>query len=147
MDIKSIRMTLTGGHKGKTTTLNDCQFINGIRDITASEKDIRGIVRYFTRCYHVEVGPIPEDSDIDEPEISEPDDSDPTEVEEPEPVVGPGVPNSRQAAIIAAINNIDKENWVDEAYPRPRVADVRELCKDASIRCEEIVEVMEKWLS
>lgn len=142
MNIKSIRMTLTGGLEGKTIKLGDLQFINGIIDIVASESDVRGLVKYYTTCYHVEVGPIPEAPEIEEPEgvLEEPEEAEP-EVEEQSP------PNDRQAAIIAAVNSIDKENWVDEAYPRPRVSDVRELCKDASIRCEEIVEVMEKWLS
>ena len=61
----------------------------------------------------------------------------------------PEEPNPRQADIIAAVNGIEKEEWVDlkAKTPRPRVKDVSVLMEDPTVTKAEIVEVIEKWLS
>jgi hypothetical protein len=56
-------------------------------------------------------------------------------------------PNERQAAIIAAINGVEKKDWVDKhATAHPKVKDVQTLMEDPTVNKAEIVEVIETWL-
>jgi hypothetical protein len=94
---------------------------------------------------------------VEEPVVEEPDneairvdDSDvisDKEIEEKEDA--PEEPNPRQADIIAAVNGIEKTEWVDQnaKTPRPRVKDVSVLMEDPTVTVAEIIEVIEKWLS
>jgi hypothetical protein len=61
----------------------------------------------------------------------------------------PEQPNKRQQDIIAAVNGVDKEDYVDltAKTPRPKVKDVQMLMEDPTVNKNEIVEVIEKWLS
>jgi hypothetical protein len=63
-------------------------------------------------------------------------------------VVDANLPNARQQAIIAAVNQIDKESWIEQdTNPHPKVADVASIMDDPTVTKDEIVEVIEKWLS
>lgn len=150
----TIRMTLTGALEGKTKLLNRHQFINGLSDFTGQKEEIEGVTRYFTRSYQVKISK-PGDAEVVEPDpaleaVKEDDDvlgleEKKKEVEEENKIVDP---NARQQEIIAAINGIDREEWVDKhSTPRPKVKDVSMLMEDPTVSKVEIVEVIEKWLS
>lgn len=152
----SIRMTLTGALKGKTKLLNRHQFVEGVALFTGSELQVAGVTKYFTRSYQVKVTKVKAKAAVEEVEVETTqrvDDSDVLadeqieEIEEQE--TDPQEPNARQAEIIAAVNCIDKDQWVDQQAktPRPRVKDVQTLMEDPTIVVAEIVEVIEEWLS
>lgn len=153
----TIRMTLTGALKGETVVLNGYQFIKGICDFTDSQDAIQGVTTYFTRSYQVEITKPKAKAKDEEPEPN----SDPTTEavgEDDEILALEGgeedplkdnieEPNRRQAEIIAAVNQIDSDGWVDKhTTARPRVKDVAELMKDPTVTKREIVEVIKTWL-
>lgn len=148
----TIRMTLTSGLKGKTIVLNEHQFTDGICDFTGEPTAVAGISTYFTRSYQVKIS-TPE---ADEVEIEVEDDNealreDDTVLgleEEDKEIIEYDEPNDRQAAIIATVNGINQEDWVDKhSTPHPKVKDVAERMDDPTVKKAEIVEVVEKWLS
>lgn len=143
---KKIRMTLTGPFKGVTKLFGRYQFIKGICDFIGNEDQVANVAKYFTRSYRVKVKDITSkiDDPVDDPEA---DDSGVVGDEQIQDV--PEEPNPRQADIIAAVNGIEKEEWVDlkAKTPRPRVKDVSVLMEDPTVTKAEIVEVIEKWLS
>ena len=155
----TIRMTLTGALEGKTKLLNRHQFINGISEFTGNAIQIEGVTKYFTRSYQVEVNEV-KAGKVEEPVVEEPDneaarvdDSDVVsdkEIEEiEESKTDPVQPNPRQADIIAAVNGIEKTEWVDKKAktPRPKVKDVSILMEDPTVTKSEIIEVIQIWLS
>lgn len=154
----SIRMTLTGALKGKTKLLNRHQFVKGVALFTGSELQVEGVTKYFTRSYQVKVAQVKAKAAVEEDETEDNeavrvDDSDVLtdeqieEVEEQE--TDPQEPNARQAEIIAAVNCIEKDQWVDlqAKTPYPRVKEIAELTGDPTIKKAEIVEVIKTWLS
>lgn len=151
---KKIRMTLTGPFKGVTKLFGRYQFIKGICDFIGNEDQVANVAKYFTRSYQVKVKDITgkvdkpvDDKPVDDPEAARVDNSDVVGDEQIQDV--PEEPNPRQADIIAAVNGIEKEEWVDlkAKTPRPRVKDVSVLMEDPTVTKAEIVEVIEKWLS
>lgn len=151
----TIRMTLTGPLKGVTKLLNRHQFIKGVAVFTGPALAVEGVTKYFTRSYQVKV--TTGKPKVEEPVVEEPDDEavrvDDSDVISDEEIKereeGPKEPNARQAAIIAAVNGIEKTEWVDQnaKTPRPRVKDVSVLMEDPTVTVSEIVEVIETWLS
>lgn len=130
MNLQTMRMTLTGPFTGKTCELNGYQFKNGVCDVVEQPENVGNIVKYFQRCYQVNVS-------IPGQEVQE---------EQPEPEMDE--PTERQQAIIAAVNGIDKEDWIElDTNPHPRVKDVATLMEDPAVTKDEILEVIEKWLS
>jgi len=148
-------MTLTGGLKGKTIVLNRRQFVDGICEVALPPAQLGGLIRYFQRSYQVQI------SGLDTPvqEVVEPKSSGNYAIREDDSVVmtdqqevdaedGVEKPSDRQAAIISAVNCIDKEMWVEQdTNPHPKVKDVAALMEDPTITKAEICEVIEKWLS
>lgn len=165
----TIRMTLTGSLEGKTKKLNKIQFVKGECLFTGSKQEIEGITRYFTTSYQVDVKQVTskslkaeaeaakEAAEAEKPEgVRENDDvlnlnpdSEVETEEREEKETDPVQPNARQVEIIAAINCIQKEKWVDleSNCPRPKVGDVKEQAKDPTVTVSEIVEVIQNWLS
>ncbi len=147
----TIQMTLTGPFVGETKILNEIQFIDGVCLFTGSETEVEGITKYFTRSYQVEVKEVKPETEVEveveDDEAVRVDDSDVISDEELEDE--PEEPNARQRDIIAAVNGIEKAEWVDlqAAIPHPRVKDVQVLIEDPTISKNEIIEVIEKWLS
>lgn len=152
----SIHMTLTGALKGKTKLLNRHQFVNGVARFTGTELQVEGVTKYFTRSYQVKVTQVKAKTVVEdevEDEAARVDDSDVLtdeqieEIEEQE--TDPVEPNARQAEIIAAVNLIDKDQWVDlqAETPHPRTKEIAELTGDPTIKKAEIVEVIKTWLS
>jgi len=131
MQLKTVQMKLTGVHAGKNIVLNKRRFVNGICTIADTEDKIKSVIKYFVRSYQVEVtGPGVK-----------------SELSQPEPDSVPK-PNERQAAIIAAVNGIEKEEWVElDTNPHPKVKDVATLMEDPTVTKTEICEVIETWLS
>ena len=163
----TIRMTLTGPFEGKTKLLNRHQFIDGVCDFTGSEEAIKGVTTYFTRSYQVEISD-PAESDqisielkavvtdhalandeVDNDAVKEDDSILGEEIVEEEDEDAIEEPNARQASIIAAVNNIDKDKWIDlkADTPHPRIKDVAEATDDPTITKAEVIEVIETWLS
>jgi hypothetical protein len=160
-------MTLTGPFEGETKLLNRHQFVDGVAYFTGNDEHCDNVTRYFTRSYQVAVETVDpekvraenEDVEIrgeevevtDENEAVRNDDSAVLGDEEPgdEEPGDPPQPNMRQADIIAAVNCIDQEKWVDKkaATPRPRVKDVADIMEDPTVTKKEIVEVIKTWLS
>ena len=161
----TIRMTLTGSLKGKTKKMNKIQFVKGVTLFTGSKPEIEGITKYFTRSYQVDVREVTSKSLKAEAEaakaaelaakpeaVREDHDilgTDAENEEDAEAATDPVQPNARQAEIIAAINCIEKEKWVDQqsSTPRPKVGDIQTLTEDPTITRAEIVEVIKEWLS
>jgi hypothetical protein len=161
----TICMTLTGPYEGVTKIFGKYQFVDGKCLFVGSQEQCESVARYFTRSYQVKVDIVTAESLIDkakaekeekeaaQEEAARVDDSDvisDEELEEKEAEQNdPTEPNSRQAAIIAAVNQIDKDQWVDKhaATPRPKVGDVAEAMDDPTVSKKEIVEVIRTWLS
>ncbi len=156
--LRKIRMTLTGPLKGKTKLLNRHQFTKGVALFTGTEVQIEGVAKYFTRSFQVKVTdakakaepePKPE---IDNEAIRVDDSavlSDEQVEEADEQEDDPPEPNARQAEIIAAVNCVEKDKWVDlqAKTPHPKTKDIQELIGDPTIIKTEIVEVIKTWLS
>jgi len=155
MQLQTIRMTLTGGLKDKTIVLNKRQFVDGVCEISVPPAQLGGLIRYFQRGYQVQISGL--DTPVQavvEPErkdnnaIREDDSAVMTKQQEVDVEDGVEKPSDRQAAIIAAVNCIDKEKWVEQdTNPHPKVKDVATLMEDPTITKDEICEVIEKWLS
>ncbi len=154
----TIRMTLTGALKGKTKLLNQHQFVKGVALYTGTELEVEGVTKYFTRSFQVKVADAKAKAEPeDEPEIDNEairvDDSavlsDDEIEEQDEQEDDPPEPNARQAEIIAAVNCIEKDKWVDLSAktPHPKTKDIQELIGDPTIIKTEIVEVIKTWLS
>lgn len=163
----TIRMTLTGPYKGQTKKLNKIQFVKGECFFTGSKSETEGVTKYFTRSYQVDVQEVTAESIKAEAEaakeaelaakpqaVREDDDilgteAEPENEEREEQETDPPQPNARQAEIIAAVNCIEKEKWVDQQSktPRPKVKDIQDLTDDPTITRAEIVEVIEEWLN
>lgn len=127
-----VQMTLTGAYEGQTKTLNGLEYVDGIAMFEGSEEEVANLTKYHQRCYQVKAEINPgldeECGEEDEDEISE--------------------PNNRQEKIIEAINAIEKSDWsYDGAVPHPKVMDVSTLMDDATVTLEEILYVIETWLS
>lgn len=175
MQAQKIRMTLTGGLEGKTIELRRRQFVNGVYEATIPANDLIGVKKYFTASYQVKFEIVSETKEEPKVEVKE---ETPVEdattkelIEEPKAedeikdntairVDDSAVmsdeeiedkeddPNNRQQAIIAAVNAIEKEKWIEQdTNPHPKVADVVSIMEDPTVIKEEIVEVIEKWLS
>lgn len=154
MDLQVIRMTLTGGLEGKTIVLNRRQFVDGVCELALPPHEIGGLVKYFQRCYQVTISGLDTPMTHVEPEqrdnhaIREDDSAVMTEEQQVDADDGVEKPTDRQAAIIAAVNCIDMEKWVEQdTNPHPKVKDVAKLMEDPTVTKEEICEVIEKWLS
>lgn len=157
--LKKIRMTLTGPYEGKTKLLNRHQFINGVAFFTGNDTQVEGVTKYFTRSYQVDVTDATaevEVDEVDEVEVEEAIRVDDSDVltdeqieEEEEEGTDPPQPNARQAEIIAAVNCTEKDQWVDlqAKTPHPKVKDIQTLMGDPTINKNEIIEVIEIWLS
>ncbi len=157
--LRTIRMTLTGPFKGVTKLFGKYQFVNGFHDFTGSDVQIENVAKYFVRSYQVKVRDVVanevEIEEVDEVEneairVDDSDVLDDEQIEEQEEKDSdPEQPNARQADIIAAVNGIEKTDWVDlnAKTPRPRVKDVSVLMEDPTVAVAEIVEVIQKWLS
>ena len=164
--LKTIRMTLTGPFKGKTKLFGKYQFVNGICDFSGNDVQVASVTKYFVTSYQVKVKDVvaneveieevevdENEVEVDENEALRVDDSDVLTDEQideqDEQKSDPEEPNPRQADIIAAVNGIEKTEWVDQnaKTPRPRVKDVSVLMEDPTVTVAEIVEVIEKWLS
>lgn len=157
--LKTIRMTLTGPYRGETKLFNGkYQFVDGITYFSGNDEQIAGVSRYFTRSYQVKVEVVTdeelkteiraaaEEAEAEKPEAVRVDDSAViSDEQEDEPVE----PNARQAEIIAAVNHIDKDEWVDlqAETPHPKTKEVQELVGDPTIKKVEIIEVIKTWLS
>ena len=167
----TIRMTLTGCLKGKTKKFNNVLFIDGVHLFTGSPAEVIGISKYFTTSYQVEVEevtakslkaeieakkeaeeeakpePTKENTDDDDDLLGEKTEAEVAEMEEAK--TDPPLPNERQKEIIAAVNCIEKDKWVDQqsSTPRPKVKDIQTLTDDPTISRNEIVEVIKTWLS
>ena len=160
---RQIRMTMVGPLKGITKVFGKYNFVNGTCDVVGSDEQMKNVIRYFTRSYQVEVSdpnaepviPAPDpalvapkvddskvisDEDLEAKAVAEQDEKDNPEPEQP---------NKRQQDIIAAINGIDKADYVDltAKTPRPKVKDVQMLMEDPTVNKNEIIEVIQKWLS
>lgn len=149
MQLEKIRMTLTGPYKGKTIVLNKRQFVNGECIVVDQPINIGKIVNYFTKSYQVEWSNVTEEvTKTEAGEEATREDDDVVDPEEDDYDHQDGDPNSRQQDIIAAINGIDREDWIEkDTNPHPRVKDVATLMEDPTVTKEEICEVVEKWLS
>lgn len=127
-----VQMTLTGAYEGQTKTLNGLGYVEGVAMFEGSEEEVANLSKYHQRCYQVKAEII---SGSEQEEESD------EEIEVPEP-------DNRQAKIIEAINTIDKSDWAfDGAVPHPKVMDVSTLMDDATVTLEEILYVIETWLS
>lgn len=173
MQLQKIRMTLTGALKGQTIVLRKRKFVDGVYESMIPANDEVGLRKYFTTSYQVrfenltnqpkeavkeeaEVEEVKEEAEVEEVEEKvkdnvaiRVDDSDvmsDEEIEDKEDDVA--TPNNRQQAIIAAVNQIEKEKWIEQdTNPHPKVADVASIMDDPTVSKEEIVEVIETWLS
>jgi len=164
--LTTIRMTLTGPFKGVTKTFNNkYRFVDGVAYFSGNEEQIRSVSRLFTRSYQVEtevltdedlkamIAEQAEEAAAEKPEAVAVDNSaviSDEQIEEDEEVeTDPPVPNARQAAIIAAVNCVEKDKWVDlqSDTPRPTVKAIKELTDDPTVSVVEIVEVIQEWLS
>ncbi len=150
--LRTVRMTLTGPLKGKTKLLNRHQFTRGVAHFTGTDEHIIGVTKYFTRSYQVNVVEAKAEAavaveEVEDKEAIRVDDSDVLSDKQLEELEEG--PNSRQAEIIAAVNQIEKDKWVDlhAETPRPKAADVKEVVGDPTITVTEIVEVIKTWLS
>jgi len=163
MQLQKIRMTLTGGLEGKTIVLRKRQFVDGVCETMIPANDEVGLRKYFTTSYQVrfenltnqpkeaakeEVKEDPK-AEAEEAKAIRVDDSavmSKQEVEDKEDDVS--TPNPRQQAIIAAVNKTNKEEWIEQdTNPHPKVADVASIMEDPTVTKQEIVEVIETWLS
>jgi len=155
MDLQVIRMTLTGGLEGKTIVLNKRQFIDGVCELSLPPHDVGGLIKYFTRCYQVTISgldtPVVEQVEPEKQDnyaVKEDDSHILTEEQKVDDEDEVERPTNRQAAIIAAVNCIDKEKWVEQdTNPHPKVRDVAKLMDDPTVTKDEICEVVETWLS
>jgi len=155
MDQQVIRMTLTGALEGKTVVLNKRQFVDGVCEVPLPPHEVGGLIKYFTRCYQVTISGLDtpvyeqvEPEQRDNHAIREDDSDVLTEEQQVDADDGVEKPTDRQAAIIAAVNCIDTEKWVEQdTNPHPKVRDVAKLMEDPTVTKEEICEVIEKWLS
>ena len=160
MQLQKIRMTLTGALKGKTIVLRRRQFVDGVHESTIPANDEVGLRKYFTTSYQVKFDNVTnEPTEVKEEEVKEEevkdnkairvDDSDvlsDEQVEDKED--GVDVPNERQKAIIAAVNCIDRKDFIEQdTNPHPKVKDVATLMDDPTVTKQEICEVLERWLS
>ena len=163
MQLQKIRMTLTGGLEGKTIVLRNRRFVDGVHESTIPANDEVGLRKYFTTSYEVkfenltneskaevkEAEKIEEAKEVKDNKAIRVDDSDvltDEQVEDKEDDVD--VPNERQKQIIAAVNCIDKEEFIEQdTNPHPKVKDVATLMDDPTVTKAEICEVIEKWLS
>ncbi len=161
----TIHMTLTGPYKGETKLFGKYQFVDGDCYFTGTDEQVKNVTRYFTTSYQVKVESVDRDkiaADIevrgDEVEVTEENEAvrednsavlGDEEIEDEEEAGDPPLPNLRQADIIAAVNCIEKDQWVDlkSKTPRPRVKDVAESMEDPTVSKKEIVEVIKTWLS
>lgn len=156
--LQTIRMTLTNTLKGKTKLLNGHQFIEGMAFFTGTENQVEGVTKYFTRSFQVKVAKavikaeVEVEAETDNEAIRVDDSavlSDDEIEEQDEQEDDPPEPNARQAEIIAAVNCIEKDKWVDlqAKTPHPKTKDIQELIGDPTIIKTEIVEVIKTWLS
>lgn len=156
MQLQKIRMTLTTGLEGKTVVLRKRKFVNGVHEAVIPAKDIDGLKKYFTICYQVkfenlsvEIKEEHKEKDnhaikVDDSAVLG-DDKKKAKKEEKEIV---DEPNTRQQAIIAAVNKVEKEKWIEQdTNPHPKVVDVSTIMADPTVTKEEICEVITKWLS
>jgi len=158
MQPQKIRMTLTGGLKGKTIVLRKRKFVDGVYEDTIPANDLIGLKKYFTTSYQVKFE-IVSDTVEEEPKKEVKEESkairvDDTavlpekEVKEEQLLDDAKLPNQRQQAVISAVNQIEKEKWIEkDTNPHPKVADVASIMDDPTVTKEEIVEVIETWLS
>jgi len=150
---KMIRMTLTGPYEGETKTINTYDFVDGVCYFLGNDEQCESVTRYFTRSFQVKSEVITDDFLRAEAEAKVDDSAvlDNTKDEtkdETEDEDDPVQPNARQAEIIAAVNLIEKDQWVDlqSKTPRPKAKHVQELMSDPTITAAEITEVIETWL-
>jgi hypothetical protein len=173
MQAQKIRMTLTGALTGKTIVLRKRQFVDGVYEDTIPANDLIGVKKYFTASYQVKFEIVAPEVEAKEEVKEEPkveveakeevkeealnneairvDDAavmSKEEVEDKQEQDEANLPNHRQQEIIAAVNKIDKEKWIEQdTNPHPKVADVASIMDDPTVTKEEIVEVIETWLS
>lgn len=159
--LKTIRMTLTGPFEGVTKTFNEkYAFVDGVTYFSGNDEQILNVSRYFTRSYQVKTEVLTDEDlkaviaeQAEKPEAVAVDDSavisDEQIEEDEEAKTDPPEPNARQAEIIAAVNQIEKDKWVDlqSDTPRPTVKAIKELTGDPTVTVVEIVEVIKTWLS
>lgn len=154
MQLQKVRMTLTGPMTGKTIRLNRRLFTNGVCELSLPHDQVGGLINYFQRSYQVNV------TNVGEENAPEPV-KDNKAIREDDKVINPNPnktkkepedkvddPNPRQAAIIAAVNGIEREEWIEQnTNPHPKVKDIATLMDDPTVTKVEICEVIEKWLS
>ena len=164
--LRTIRMHLTGPFEGVTKLFGRYQFINGMCDFTGNDEQCGNVMRYFTQSYQVkitdptvaeieenevEVPELPEAIRVDDSAVISDEDLEAQEAAAQEEIdhPEPEQPNKRQQDIIAAVNGVEKTDWVDltAKTPRPKVEDVRVLMEDPTVNKKEIIEVIQKWLS
>ena len=154
MQLQKIRMTLTGGLEGKTIVLHRRQFTDGVFEATIPQNDVGGLKKYYTSCYQVKFENLTSEPKEEVKEVKDNmairvDDSavlTDEQVEDKED--GIETPNDREQAIIAAVNCIDKKDFIEQdTNPHPKVKDVATLMDDPTVTKAEICEVIEKWLS
>lgn len=159
-DQVTIRLTLTGPFEGQNKVLGRIQFVDGVAYFTGNGAEVKGVTKYYTASWQVKVDQLSADEVAEinaaleaEAEAEEEDEvEDNTAVREDDSEVlgedAPQEPNDRQAAIIAAVNNINQEKWVEkETNPHPKVKDVAKEMEDPTVTKDEICEVIENWLS
>lgn len=153
-DQRTIRLTLTGPFEGQNKVLGRIQFVDGVAYFTGNGAEVQGVTKYYTASWQVKVDQLSADevAEINAALEAEAEAEDNTAVREDDSEVlgedAPQEPNDRQAAIIAAVNNIDQEKWVEkETNPHPKVKDVAKEMEDPTVTKDEICEAIEKWLS
>ncbi len=155
----TIRMTLTGPFENKTKLFGKYQFVKGVHEFTGNDVQVQNVAKYFVRSYQVKVEKV-EEAEVQEiEEVGEDkiairvDDSDVLSDEQVEAdeenETDPPQPNARQVEIIAAVNRVEKDKWVDlqSETPRPTAKAIKDLTDDPTITVPEIVEVIKTWLS
>lgn len=154
MQLQRIRMTLTGGLTNQTIVLHRRQFVDGVFEATVPQNDVGGLKKYYTTCYQVRfenltTEPVEEVKEVKDNKAIRVDDSAVlTDEQVDDKEDGVETPNDREQAIIAAVNCIDKEDFIEQdTNPHPKVKDVATLMDDPTVTKNEICEVIEKWLS
>jgi hypothetical protein len=127
---------------GPDVVLNGCRFVNGVHQHQGPRNKVAGLIRYFERSFECAV------VDLTLPRPKPGKKASESAPAAPAPVVPdkPAQPTAKQQTIIAALEKIPQDTWEGEPL-HPSVAAVVEITKDLSITLEEIIEVIDTWLT
>jgi hypothetical protein len=127
---------------GPDVVLNECRFVNGVHQHQGPRNKIVGLIRYFERSFECAVV----DLALPKPKPGKKASESAPVTPVAEAPAAPAQPTPKQQTIIAALEKIPQDTWEGEPL-HPSVAAVVEITKDPSITMEEVIEVIDQWLT